>query len=29
MMTKNIAEEQKEVKNGVLSFGIRPGVVDT
>lgn len=29
MLTKSIAEEQKEIKNGVQCFGIRPGVVDT
>lgn len=29
MLTKSIHEEQKELKNGVQSYGIRPGVVDT
>jgi len=29
MMTKTIAEEQKDVVNGVKCFAIKPGVVDT
>ncbi|CAM1341053.1 SDR family NAD(P)-dependent oxidoreductase [Tenacibaculum amylolyticum] len=29
MMTATIAEEQKDIKNNVKCFGIRPGVVDT
>lgn len=29
MLTKTIAEEQKDIKNGVYCIGIRPGVVDT
>lgn len=29
MLTKAIAVEQQQVKNGIKAFGIRPGVVDT